>query len=132
MKKLNLTFTLLLLFVFTTATQCYEDDNPLTCEQTLQSLQDYKTTIEALAATSICTDEFECRNVAFGSKPCGGPWEYLIYSTSIDTLELVALVSDYNGQEERYNLNCGAVSDCSVVQPPTDFECENGRCIPTY
>lgn len=132
MKKPIHKIILLSLLVLTTAMQCNEDNNPITCEQTLQSLQNYKTTIEALAAASICSDQFECRYVAFGSKPCGGPWEYLVYSTSIDTTELVALVSDYNDQEERYNLNCGAVSDCLAVQPPTSFDCVNERCIPLY
>jgi hypothetical protein len=26
-----------------------------------------------------CAGDGDCRYIAFGSKPCGGPWEYLIY-----------------------------------------------------
>ena len=29
------------------------------------------------------TDVAFCRQIAFGSKPCGGPWRYLAYSTAV-------------------------------------------------
>lgn len=132
MKKTVYSMGLLLFFVLTTAMQCDEDDSPVSCAQTLQYLQDYKATIESIAAASVCDGDFECRYIAFGSKPCGGPWEFLVYSTSIDTLELMNLVSDYNILENNYNLDCGAISDCSTPQPPIGFECENNRCIPVF
>ena len=108
------------------------DDDPVACEQMFQNIQDLRISIEELAATSICSDEFECRSIAFGAKPCGGPWSYLIYTTSIDTIELETLVSEYNESENNYNLTCGAVSDCSVPTPPSGFSCEENQCIPVY
>ena len=109
-----------------------DDDNPATCEFVFQDLQDLKIVIEDYASSSICSDEFECRYIAFGSKACGGPWSYLIYTTSIDTLELQTLVTDYNERENDYNLNCGATSDCSVPIAPAGFTCEDNLCIPTF
>lgn len=118
--------------VFIIACTIEDDDNPPTCEVIIQDLQDLKIAIEDYASSSICSDEFECRYIAFGSKPCGGPWSYLIYSTSIDTLELQTLVTDYNEREANYNTTCGAASDCSVPQPPTAFTCDDNQCIPVF
>ena len=109
-----------------------DDDNPATCEELYQNLDSFRIDIEQYAASSICSNEFECRYIAFGEKPCGGPWKYLIYTTSIDTVQLESAVADYNEREANYNQSCGAVSDCSVPTPPTGFTCENNQCIPIF
>ena len=134
MKKILLIFGLMSLFVLVTAMSCDDDDDvsSVNCEQRLQSLADLKLTIQTMANTSICSEEFECRYIPFGSKPCGGPWGFLVYSTSVDTLALTSLVEEYNLLETDYNNNCNAISDCSVPQPPIGFECENNQCIPIY
>ncbi len=132
MKKTIFTLGLTSLFILFTAMQCDKDDISVNCEDIQLDLLEFKSSIEELANTSICSDEFECRYIAFGSKPCGGPWEFLIYTTSIDTLTLTSLVMEYNQLEANYNFNCGAVSDCSTPQPPISFGCENNQCIPLY
>ncbi|NNK39562.1 MAG: hypothetical protein HKP45_02785 [Winogradskyella sp.] len=132
MKKLVLKiFAIHILFVLVVACTI-EEDNPADCQSTYEYLQDLKILIEDQAAESICTEGFECRSIAFGSKPCGGPWSYLVYSTSIDTLDLVDRVNDYNELEMTFNINCGAISDCAVVNPPTSLMCENNQCIAIY
>ncbi len=98
----------------------------------LQDLQDLGITIENQASSSVCSDVFECRYIPFGSKACGGPCPYLVYSTSIDTLELQTLVTNYNERENNYNSTRGAVSNCSVPIPPTKFTCEDNQCIPVF
>lgn len=121
------------LFVLTTAMQCDDDDlSTYDCEGNTAYLAELKSSIESMASASICSEEFECRYVAFGSKPCGGPWEYLIYTTSIDTLALTSLVMEYNQFEAHYNINCNPISDCSTPIPPIGFECENNQCIPIF
>ena len=133
MKKIILRIGFMSLFVLLTAMQCEKDDNyTISCEQRVQSLAELKADVQAIANASICSEEFECRYIAFGSKPCGGPWEFLIYSTSIDTVALASLVASYNTMESDYNSSCNAISDCSTPQPPTDFRCENNQCIPIY
>lgn len=132
MKK---TFALLFfisIFMLLTAMQCDDDDIYYNCEDNLLNLAELKSNIEMMADETICDDAFQCRYIAFGSKPCGGPWEYLIYSTSIDTLTLTSLVMEYNQLEANYNLNCGAVSDCSTPIPPIGFECQDNQCIPIF
>lgn len=132
MKKTIVTLGIMSLFILLTAMTCDKEEIPKHCEDTQLELLQFKSDIKTLANTSICSVAFECRYIAFGSKPCGGPWEYLVYTTSIDTLALNSLVAEYNQMENNYNLNCGAVSDCSAPQPPTGFDCQNGQCIPIY
>ncbi|MFH4963717.1 hypothetical protein V8G69_01830 [Gaetbulibacter sp. M235] len=129
MKKIFLTlFTISLLFMLF---QC-EDDSKLTKEQELQELVTLKQTINDLASQSVCNENTECKFIAFGSKPCGGPWSYLVYSTSIDENKLEKLVEQYNQKEAAFNIKYTIFSDCSYVNPPSSTKCENNTCIPVY
>ncbi|MCF8274553.1 MAG: hypothetical protein K9I95_12045 [Flavobacteriaceae bacterium] len=126
--------TYFLLFVICSlfmAFQC-EDDSNLIMEDEQKALMVSKKIIEDLAATSVCNENTECKFIAFGSKPCGGPWSYLIYSTSIDTNELESLVEEFNQNQANFNQKWGIVSDCSFALPPTNVNCENNSCIPIY
>ena len=118
--------------VFLANTNCSGKDKTMSCTDRLTYLNELRDQIRAFAETSICNDNFECGYIAFGSKPCGGAWEYLIYTTSIDTLELTNKVTNFNALEASYNEECGAISDCMAVMPPTDFECKNNTCFPKY
>lgn len=79
-----------------------------------------------------CHASVECRFIAFGSKPCGGPWEHLVYPASIDTTRLFVMISEYNKAEEAYNKKWGIMSDCSVPVPPDSVKCINGKCTGYY
>ncbi|MFD2724888.1 hypothetical protein [Hyunsoonleella rubra] len=114
------------------STQCEDDVTPLTQEDEIQELATLKAEIEDLAGTSVCGDTFDCKFIAFGSKPCGGPWEYLVYSTSIDTERLENMVEGYNRKEAIYNTDWGVASDCAVANPPTSINCENNTCVAVY
>ena len=82
-----------------------------------------------LAADPVCDDPADCRFIALGAKPCGGPWEYLVYSVaSVDSVELAERVDVYNELNAELNLRYGWVSDCSVPPVPT-LDCRDGRCV---
>lgn len=130
MKKITYYFLLSTSIFLLTATQCEDDDPDFSCENQLESLSELGIVIEDLVNSSICDEAFECRYIAFGSKPCGGPWRYLTFSTSIDTIQLRDLVEEYNAIEESYNMNCDAVSDCAFAIPPSGLACESNQCIP--
>ena len=132
MKKSISKFILAPLFLLLFSTQCEDDIPPFTQETEQQELAALKTEIENLAITSICSDTFECKLIPFGSKPCGGPWGYLVYSTSIDTEELENRVEWYNRKEAIYNTEWGIVSDCAVNNPPVSMNCENNTCVAVY
>jgi hypothetical protein len=119
---------LLSLLLLLSATMCHKEE-PYTCDDYLEEMQELKLEIDALIDSASCTENSECRSIAFGSKPCGGPWSYLIYSSAINTELLTSLVTDYNNLEDAYNKNCDAFSDCSLVNPPNELACEDGKCV---
>jgi hypothetical protein len=118
--------------IFLAAFSCSDDDKPVSCADRETYINELGNNILAFAETSICSDDFECRYIGFGVKACGGPAGYLIYTTSIDTLELAIMVNDFNNQQEMYNQECGGVSTCDVPQPPIGFDCVDNTCIPIY
>ncbi len=74
-----------------------------------------------------CVDSSQCKTIAFGSKPCGGPWSYLIFSEENSDAQLLEqLVEEYNDIDERLNQN--DISDCGLVAIP-DVGCENSTCV---
>lgn len=111
-----------------TATTCEEEPSN-TCDALLEEMSMLKNEIDVLINAATCSEITECKSIAFGSKPCGGPWSYLVYSTTINTDQLELLVSQYNELESQYNMNCDAVSDCMFVGPPNELACENGKCV---
>ncbi len=69
-----------------------------------------------------------CRTIAFGKKPCGGPWSYLVYSAEhTNEDELIELVESYNRMQDRLNREQGLISDCAIVGEP-EVDLVDGRC----
>lgn len=127
----NTFFTLLLVCFIFTASKC--DDTTISAiEEDQRALTTLKQTIEDLVNTSVCHENVPCKFIAFGSKACGGPKRYLIYSTSIDVEKLELLVAAYNQKDADYNTKYGIISDCAFVNPPTSLSCENNICIALY
>lgn len=114
------------------AFQCNDDDSVTTKESDLLALSVSKKAIETLAATSVCNETSTCKFIALGSKPCGGPWSYLIYSTSINVEKLENMIETYNKKEAEFNQKWGVFSDCSYALPPTSVNCENNTCVAIY
>ncbi len=70
----------------------------------------------------------DCRHIGIGSKPCGGPWSYLIYSAAtIDEHELRSRVLRYNAWNHGMNRRYGLVSTCDVAPEPRPG-CVGGVC----
>ncbi|WP_052826034.1 hypothetical protein [Neotamlana nanhaiensis] len=131
MKKILCTIIILVCFFSLTAFQCNEDESG-NYEEELAELNQLKTDIETLAQSSVCNENETCKYIAFGSKACGGPKSYLLYSTSISTEKLENLVSTYNQKESDFNTKWDVLSDCSYVNPPTSIICENNNCVAVY
>ncbi|TNJ47258.1 hypothetical protein KFZ70_04290 [Tamlana fucoidanivorans] len=120
-----LSFTLL-------AYKCDDNQETLTQETAQVELNKLKSEIETLAASSVCGESYTCHYIGLGSKPCGGFWSYITYSTSIDTEKLKKLVESYNENEKAFNSKWEVMSDCAMVNPPTSLKCENNKCIAEY
>jgi hypothetical protein len=101
-------------------------------ERDREKLDKLKKEIIGIVDQSVCSDEYTCKYIGLGSKPCGGFWEYITYSTSINENDLIAKINEYNEKEDQYNIKYGINSDCSFVMPPDDVICDEGKCVPVY
>jgi len=85
--------------------------------------------ITNLIALKNCTENSQCSYLAYGSKACGGPQGYLVFSSEVDLENLKELVENYTAAEATYNKQNGIMSDCSIVSPPQTIGCVDGNCI---
>ena len=75
--------------------------------------------LKELIADKSCVDENDCASVAYGSKACGGPATYLIYSNAIANERNVnILASQFTALNQEYNILTGAISNCMFVTRP--------------
>ncbi len=95
-------------------------------------IDNLKIEIKTLADTSVCSEEYMCYSVGIGDKPCGGFWEYIIYSNSIDIPSFLAKIETLNEIEESYNEKYMIQSDCFIAMPPSSVECIEGKCVGTF
>ena len=92
-------------------------------------LDEMRQEINALVGEAAAASISDCRYAALGSKPCGGPWEYVIYSvSSADSTALAIRLTAYDAFEAEMNERYGYVSDCSVPAMPV-LTFGDGRCI---
>jgi hypothetical protein len=85
--------------------------------------------IDDLIGEAACGEPGDCRAIAFGAKPCGGPWKFKVYAASgVDEAKLETMVAKYNETNEALNEKHGWMSDCLAVMPP-ELECRDGRCV---
>ena len=117
---------LCMLFVLLQSFQCENsnDNMIITPEQLAQKRQEILDYITDFS----CENANGCSAIAFGSKPCGGPREYLAYPNTVNQNVLEVMVNDYNQMDNKYNIQTNAVSDCMAVMPPNTIDCINGVC----
>jgi len=111
---------------------CDDSVDILTQEAEKAVIDKLKIEIKKLADTSVCSDENKCFYVGIGSKPCGGFWEYIIYSDSIDIVSFLAKIETLNELEKTYNEKHMIQSDCYMAMPPSTLECIDGKCVGTF
>ena len=81
------------------------------------------------ADSSTCSGD--CNVIAFGAKPCGGPWGYLIYGDLENEDAFKEMVAVYHEKDNQYNIDNGLVSDCSIAPQPSEasIQCVEGKCV---
>ncbi len=142
MKTLMTTLTALCLFMMTLA--CADDNmnslqsnvEPITLDgeedEDRAKLDSILNEITTLATSVRCERGEDWNFTPIGSKPCGGPWYYLAYSESIDTVEFLRLVEVHKVSEEEYNRKWNAASTCELPQEPVGVTCEDGEAVFLY
>lgn len=106
-----------------------EDQNLKIVElEDLESLEDQ---IIQLSESVACTQSSEWKITPMGNKACGGPARYIAYHVSVEE-DFLKLVNQYTQEQKNYTEKTGAISDCSLVLPPTRITCEGGKAVLVY
>jgi len=121
-------FKIIVVFVLLQSFQCSDTNEPENTI-TLAQLETKKQEIQNYINSFSCSESVGCGFIAFGSKPCGGPRTYLLFSNNVDRQKLKQMVNEYNEMDTSYNIKTGAVSDCMYQLPPTEVKCVNGVCM---
>ncbi len=77
-----------------------------------------------------CVNLVHCRVLPLGSRPCGGPAEYLAYASSANRELLESKAYEYGFLQEEINRSRGAVGTCQALAAPR-VDCVDARCILT-
>ena len=125
MKNVVKLFAIMLLFQ---SFQCDDQVKEKTRAEYIEELQLERQSIKEYIASFPCDETIGCDFIAFGTKPCGGSWEYLVFSNAVDIAYLTTRVNNYNTLESAYNSEFSIVSDCMVVNPPANVGCVDGVC----
>ena len=93
-----------------------------------EALDNLHQQIVAIIGEPRCENIVHCRLLALGSRPCGGPAEYLAYSSIAGKREVLeAKAYEYGFLQEEVNRARGLSGTCDVLAQPR-LACVNGRC----
>jgi hypothetical protein len=98
--------------------------------QELQSLQsELKAAIDSEVGQAKCSGDQQCRTLAIGANPCGGPESYLAYSTlNTDVEQLKNLAEQYRITRKTLHVKTGTMGACIVIPEP-EVQCKNQQCV---
>lgn len=104
-----------------------KQQNQLTQLET--KLNNYRNQLESAIAGAPCTSTSQCRALPIGSRPCGGPSEYITYSKqNANKKQLKVLAQQHSMIHRQINRIKGLISTCEMVlQPP--IACVDSKCI---
>ena len=110
-----------------------DDSDAISLQETEKAeIDKLKIEIKSLANDSVCSEEFSCFSVGIGAKPCGGFWEYIVYSNSIDVVSFFKKIETMNDLEKTYNEKYMIQSDCFIAMPPGSIDCVDGKCVGVF
>lgn len=95
-----------------------------------EQIEKLRNEILALSQSVPCDNPQEWRFIPMGYKACGGPQEYVLYSTKIDTNDFKKKVEEYTTETRNLSKKWGLASDCMYLLPPSGVKCENGKAVP--
>lgn len=103
---------------------------PLNTLEALKARQiELKSAIDSQIGDASCGKNEDCRVLAIGANPCGGPEAYQPYSllgTDVDRLKKLA--DQYKTVRKALHAKMGTLGACIVIPQP-QVQCKNSRCI---
>lgn len=91
-------------------------------------LSSLRTEIKELIADKSCSQSSDCKLIALGAKPCGGPDSYEVYSSvNTDEKKLSKLAKKLESLHKEYNKKNQIMGIC-MMEPEPSFSCKNSQC----
>lgn len=85
--------------------------------------------IQAANSDLACDNSSQCHSLGVGAKACGGPENYLAWSSKNgDGAQLKALVRQHAAARRADDQRLGMMSTCSIVSDP-GATCRAGQCV---
>ena len=102
-------------------------------QQSIQDLRilqaELKTAIDSQIGQAMCSEDTQCKALAIGANPCGGPETYQAYSViNTDLEQLTELASRYKMVRRTLHSKTGAMGACVVIPVPA-VRCQNQQCV---
>lgn len=100
-----------------------------TKEVSLDDIKAAKNKLNSLIADKQCATSSQCKVNAVGSRACGGPSDYIVYSTQSASQEQVSALSDIvTLLESTFNAQKGMISTCQHLTAP-NTQCVENKCV---
>ena len=81
-----------------------------------------------IARAGGCASSGDCAVMPVGAKPCGGPWEYVVYCRlTTDTTRLRTVLAELERRQREYNAKNQVGSTCDMILAPA-VTVRGGRC----
>lgn len=95
---------------------------------TAGSLNEKKSELQAFIANKECDTSNQCQVIAVGSRACGGPSQYAIYSNkAVDSDKVQTLAAKITVAEKVFNEKNKMMSICQHLEEPA-AQCINNTC----
>jgi hypothetical protein len=103
-------------------------DKVVLSKTSLAELKQLKENFAALIADKTCDNSSQCRVIAVGSRACGGPSSYAVFSSKMANKNKVNTLADkVTKYESQYNAQTGRMSICQHLVAPST-QCINNVC----
>ncbi len=85
--------------------------------------------LERLTEDKTCQQDNQCQVIGVGARPCGGPDQYLIYSTLNTDEKMLSYTNErYQKLKKQQNEKLGLMSTCQMLMPPVSA-CVAQKCV---
>lgn len=120
-----------LIFCALLQVSCSKDDHS-SKDKDLKELEALYKEIDLMSKSNICVNAADWAFTAIGSKACGGPTNFIAYSTKLNTVEFLKKVQAYTEAQDKFNKKWRIYSDCMLIAMPQRVDCVNGKAELIY
>lgn len=94
-----------------------------------ETIQSTRQQLNTLITDTQCDNSTQCQVLAVGSRACGGPSSYIVYSNkTADSDQVEQLATKITEQESKFNAQNDMMSICQHLSAPST-QCTENKCV---